>query len=726
MFLKLCGSAAAGTTILLRIQLTPNAKGAAQLSKDQMELLPQVMAVIANRLLKSPSNVRLQSLGAASEEALKLIWNGGHGLDELEKSASDRFQRGPFNLTTNDRFMIADLKKYLTCTNDPVGQHRADALYNESSSPTHEESQMPLPSNITGSDERGLFDAPPPISASDMSELRKHVINLSLGKFSRDGRFASSEESVAAIFDLHLKEWIKEQDGGPIRLLLYAHGGLTAEGWGLYTAAFQMRWWKEQGVYPIFFVWETGLLETLGQIFSSGQRRLPLDASRGMENDWVAEGADFLLEFSVRRLGGPRIWAGMKSSARLTFEKNGDGRLVLEHIKGLATGLDNPLEIHAVGHSAGSIFLSHALKTAAEMKLPKCESVHFLAPAITCELFEETLRPLVGGGANNTVNSLSIFTMSDEFERMDSTMKPYNKSLLYLILKALEPEVDTPILGLEKSLLKFPGLAKFFGVNGNSKNARASVVFSKTEGSVPNNSRSMSDSHGGFDNDSSTMESVLRRILKTEKQGVVKPFPEDSNLRSVARMMPMQSGSTVNVAMVTPVTPVAPAPSGNGKRAALCIGIDEYPGRNRLFGCVNDCNSWANLLASRRFDVRKLTNGQATRAAILSGIKELIDRSQPGDVIAIQYSGHGTSVTDINGDEAAGDTPGKDESLVPIDFEQGHLLLDDDLGEICKTIKSGVNVTFFMDCCNSGTNTRMFMSNKAPENSKARFMILPP
>lgn len=118
--------------------------------------------------------------------------------------------------------------------------------------------------------------------------------------------------------------------------------------------------------------------------------------------------------------------------------------------------------------------------------------------------------------------------------------------------------------------------------------------------------------------------------------------------------------------------------------------------------------AWADALLSLGFEPPlRLLNGAATRTAILDAMGELIRTSSAGDVLVIQFAGHGTQVRDLDGDEALGDTPGLDEALCPIDFPDGAFVIDDDIAELCERIAEGVNVTFFVDCCHSGTVTRL-------------------
>lgn len=164
---------------------------------------------------------------------------------------------------------------------------------------------------------------------------------------------------------------------------------------------------------------------------------------------------------------------------------------------------------------------------------------------------------------------------------------------------------------------------------------------------------------------------------------------------------------------------------GGGTRRALCIGINEYPDQP-LFGCVNDARRWHEWFAQHGFAVEPLiVDGAATRDGILDAIRRLVSGCGPGDVLAIQYAGHGTQLPDIDGDEASGDTPMLDEALVPVDHRQNGYVIDDDIGEICDTIPEGANVTFFMDCCHSGTISRGMFTSRAPASpsaARARFI----
>ena len=147
------------------------------------------------------------------------------------------------------------------------------------------------------------------------------------------------------------------------------------------------------------------------------------------------------------------------------------------------------------------------------------------------------------------------------------------------------------------------------------------------------------------------------------------------------------------------------------------MGIDRYP-TAPLGGCANDAREWHRTFQQLGFEEPQLLlDGDATRNTILGTLTDLLRSSRPGDVVAFQFSGHGTQLPDLNSDEAGGDTPGEDEALCPVDFDRGHFVIDDDLASVFDQIPAGVSVTIFADCCHSGSNTRLAIGTPPVEHS---------
>ena len=62
--------------------------------------------------------------------------------------------------------------------------------------------------------------------------------------------------------------------------------------------------------------------------------------------------------------------------------------------------------------------------------------------------------------------------------------------------------------------------------------------------------------------------------------------------------------------------------------------------------------------------------------------------------------------------------------FVPHDYMASGFLVDDDIARCCESIPRGVSVTFFMDCCHSGTATRFFIAGESlkQDDARPRFM----
>lgn len=606
------------------------------------------------------------------------------------------------------------------------------------------------------------------LSPEQLDMLRPHLVNLNMGQLSRDGALKTSRGDVDAIFLEHLPREIPHggSDGHRrLRIVFFAHGGLVKESNGLEIARKHLSWWRKNDIYPIYFIWETGLFETLGQLLRRSRER----GRRALTRDLWDYTTDPLIELSVRALQGPRVWGGMKLSAALASAPGkaldevdvtlppagmdpdaleGGARYVARRLKAFCDKYRDQVELHAVGHSAGSIFHAHFLPAAIELGVPAFKSVHLLAPAIRVDEFKRRIAPHLGEGKG--IEQMTLFTMRKDYERADHCAFIYRKSLLYLIYHALEPIPECPILGLETCLREDAGLRRLFGLGGAGGD-RGQVVWSRSESDSGRNA-SRSVSHGGFDDDPATLNSVVRRILdKGDMDRITEYVPDKARSEIDASWSdevdwpeplhlsePWSSLDTAwYPAPAQEMDSSVPAPqppgqvSSTGRRRALCVGIDQYAAAP-LFGCVADARRWESVLRRLGFDSPvMLLNNQANREAIEHNLREMVESSREGDVVVFQYSGHGTQLPDLDGDEEGGDTPGQDEALCPFDYDTGAFLIDDDVGEIFSRIPPGVNVTCFMDCCHSGTITRFAVgstpgSRQREADRRPRFMRASP
>ena len=552
-------------------------------------------------------------------------------------------------------------------------------------------------------------------SPSDWAVLKPHVINLAKGELSESGEFETRPGDLEAIVDA-IRDYAQGADQP--RLMIHAHGGLVGEKDALAYAKKMYPWWLDHGVYPVFFIWETSLLEIIGQ-FVLGRRDI---------FDFTSDPA---IE-AIVKAPGSAAWSGMKESARLASSPDtGDGvpggarlfaRLLAASLKGGA----KPLPVHTVGHSAGAIFHAHFVPALLAEGVKDIEHLYLLAPAARTELFQEQLAGPLGA---NAIKALSMFTMEEEAEEADDCFKAYRKSLLYLVSHACEGIRRRPILGLHKSIRKDEALRKLFGVkeDGSLTNGgTAKLHFSFAKGK-PENPLTRSLQHGAFDNDPKTMSAVLRRIIGVDDAtGIGEadfPFPPLPRVFSFG-LPPMGGGFGAPPPLVPfcpPSSPSSPTPAGGGRLKALCIGINEYAERP-LAGCVKDAKDWGQALAQLGASVEYLFDAEATYEEMKKRIRALVASGAPGDMLVLQYSGHGAQLPNKVQDEA----DGYNEALVPVDYDDGSLLVDDELADILRELPAGATMTLFMDCCHSGTNSRFAppVRARAAAGDLPRFMPL--
>jgi hypothetical protein len=163
--------------------------------------------------------------------------------------------------------------------------------------------------------------------------------------------------------------------------------------------------------------------------------------------------------------------------------------------------------------------------------------------------------------------------------------------------------------------------------------------------------------------------------------------------------------------------------TGINRRRALCVGVNDY-GPQSLQFCIADAELWVESFERHDFKCTLLTDGQATRENILGTLADMVRNSIAGDMIALQFAGHGTRAQDTDGDETKS---GIDFGYVPFDFETGALVLDDDVFAIWQQLKEGVTAVSFFDACHSGNGLRMLARGaRGAVARRARFLTLTP
>jgi hypothetical protein len=368
--------------------------------------------------------------------------------------------------------------------------------------------------------------------AYSYADLRPHIISIGNdGALNAGGNFGTTLEEIETIF----KEDIPRVTSGwgKKRILLYAHGGLVAETAAVQRLADYRSSLLEAQVYPLSFIWRSDTWSTITNILQDAFRRRRPEGFLDSTKDFMLDRLDDALEPIARTLTGKLQWDEMKENAMLaTQSKNGGARIVLDLLAELADENNNDVEIHVVGHSAGSIFHAPIVKlltstgkiTDGALKGQngyglKVDSCTLWAPAITVEEFKEYYLPAIRKG----INRFSIFNLTDKAEQDDHCAKIYNKSLLYLVSNAFEEKQriplfrdGVPILGMHKFIKKDKELSKLFDTK------KADLILSPNSSAEGSPNHSTATSHGSFDDNEATVKATLARIL--DKGTMAKDF----------------------------------------------------------------------------------------------------------------------------------------------------------------------------------------------------------
>jgi hypothetical protein len=330
-------------------------------------------------------------------------------------------------------------------------------------------------------------------------EISPFVIDMeNNGHLSGSGVFRTQRSDVEALTNFHIGEARKKwglKSAEPTDIAIYAHGGLTGEETAAQTAARWIPALYEARIFPIFLMWETDLWSTL-------QNRLA-DLVTGQPRP-TGGLVDQLKRFWNRRLerllapAGSRIWGEMKQNADgITGYAESGGCILYESGMKSPWFTTTPRRLHLIGHSAGSIVHCYLVHRLADLGW-KFDSVSFMAAAATVDLFEKTLLRRL---QDKTVREFRSFLLTDAAEEQDATCRPilgYGRSLLYLVSQSFEGGTRTPILGMQK-----------YFTDRVASRRLASVKVWTSPGPV-----TASTTHGGFDDDRLTMESVIKLIRK--------------------------------------------------------------------------------------------------------------------------------------------------------------------------------------------------------------------
>lgn len=191
---------------------------------------------------------------------------------------------------------------------------------------------------------------------------------------------------------------------------------------------------------------------------------------------------------------------------------------------------------------------------------------------------------------------------------------------------------------------------------------------------------------------------------------------------SVIAAMCLLAGCHESASSAPNATAPVPKAAADPNRFALLVGVDDYAVPKDMVRAVlplkapgNDVALMKQLLveqygfADDPAHITTLIGKRATRKAITENfLKALIEPARARGkeaTVVFYFSGHGSTMSDTNGDE--GD--GVDETLVAYDsrIEGGQDILDDDINAwLAELRKYTSNITLIFDSCHSGSAAR--------------------
>ena len=257
-------------------------------------------------------------------------------------------------------------------------------------------------------------------------EISPFIIDVgNNGKLSRSGQFHTGLADIDALLNLHLDSALQAwgaQPNGEVDIAIYAHGGLTDESDAATAAPMWLPARYNAQIFPIFFMWETGAMETLRNMIAeaiTGVLRQMAGIGAMVEKWWNTR-----LERMLANVGSA-FWGKMKEHAdMLSSAANSGGIELYPEAQRSAVLKKIKPRLHLIAHSAGSIVHSHMIAWRVDRGW-RFKSLNCMAPAVTVEAFENLALLAVKAGK---VENFHQFHLTDEAEQHDHTCGPYRRS----------------------------------------------------------------------------------------------------------------------------------------------------------------------------------------------------------------------------------------------------------------------------------------------------------
>lgn len=355
---------------------------------------------------------------------------------------------------------------------------------------------------------------------------------------------ATPEDCTRKICESYPAEWMHRT--GNRKLVIHIHGSLYNEKVAIRRAQILGPYYYENGLYPIFIAWQSGIAQTLANLVESCWVNIVTDPASGVIMKDISaadnENIDRALEVATKRQGGKSLWSDMKNNAAACCAKripavSGSGIKV----KGAMVNVTDCLaklgdtEVHVVTHSSGANLLGHWVEVLARRKI-ELKTVSLYAPACTVKFSNDYFNKAVDKKVFQR-SAVYIDMLSDERERADN-FGSYNKSLLYLVSRALEDMHKEPLLGMEatwtrdnkKNVYRDQNrieptdeeVSRFHAIDNLLafwKSGMKKATHDKERRTVNYSTKHdvLASSHHSFNNDIEVVEATIKRMLRKRK-----------------------------------------------------------------------------------------------------------------------------------------------------------------------------------------------------------------
>lgn len=347
------------------------------------------------------------------------------------------------------------------------------------------------------------------------------------------GRLVTLEDANACVRHVCETLPLEEDRARKIKhIVIFAHSGLESETRAVRRASVLGAYFEANGIYPIFLSGRSGFVETVVRMLNLsppgsmyGETIDGAIASVVAQKDLPrGECRDLSLEAFCQKFIRP-LWTQFKTNASVAAQRGGAVYQLAQRLRdAFKAGFRGNPKVHLVGHSAGAILLGELLTRLRTMPIEQgkyipVKSCTLLAPACSLSFANQHIGQAIDKGYLSA-KQIHIDVLSRENELRDNVGDVYNKSLLYLISRALEERPCMPMLGLDDTWsMDKPVVEAYFDqvrsreVMDFRKLGIGRRVFDEMVMQVAEEAGQEPAAHDLFDNDLSVMTRVMLRIL---------------------------------------------------------------------------------------------------------------------------------------------------------------------------------------------------------------------